>query len=117
MKINYRQAQYAPEQLEIFLNGKLLNKKIYSRLGYEFYKAENKVAFIRERLFARKEVKRSVTVGYEYEDKQYSRFDTEFSGLITNGYSDIKKMKEHIKTRATIGAYKVSVKFNKLTKA
>ena len=94
MKIEYRQYECAPDSLEIFLNGVLLKKSYYSKLGYDFYKSKNKIKFIREHIVGQKDIssKKWVKISFLHSVERYKSFDKTYYGTVLS-YEDILKFK------------------------
>ena len=116
MKIETKQNRYAPEQFEIFINDKLLNKDLYKDKGYEFYKATNKIRFIRESIFNKltdeDTNKRFVYIEYKYKDVKFKDYNKFFAGKFKE-YSEVKKIFELIKKRTLDEDYVLNITFNK----
>jgi len=113
MKIETKQYRHAPELLEIRLNGKLLNKNLYKNKGYEFYKATNKIRFVRENILNKHDTnKRFVYIEYKYKDAKYSYLNNSYAGLFKD-YNEIKKILELIRNRTLDSEYKINITFNK----
>jgi hypothetical protein len=114
MKITYKQYRHAPEQLKIFLNGVLLDKKYYSNLGYKFYQSDNKIRFIRDMLFKKYDVnKKFFYVDYKYINPKYEDYNNKYYGY-TLKYDEILKCLEMVKNRVLQDEdYNLYITFNR----
>lgn len=89
---------------------------MYRDKGYEFYKAKNKIRFIRENIFKRltnEDInKRFVYIEYKYKDSKFKDYNKFFAGKFKE-YSEIKKIFELIKNRTLAEDYVINITFNK----
>lgn len=100
MKISTKQYKYAPENLEIYLNNKLLDKSYYKNLGYEFYKSNNKINFIRKNILNKfnNTNKKLVKIDFLHNKEDYQRFNKSYSGYI-NSYKELKTFINNMKVK------------------